>query len=821
MATGQKISDMFIEISAKADKLYADMQVIKREAENKAKGIESAFEKVRLSINTSSAKKSLSDMEKMASTLRTKLSQKIALNADMASIDRTRNALLAVEERLGGLKTKSTATTGSMVSGFGKVFAALGGMYLLKKIGGFLFDISSQAAKVEESMSFFKGTTTDIMNFRKAVDGTVSDANLVRLSNQANDLGITLQDQPLLFALANRAAEAYGTSVEEGFAKVVMATEGNVRALRAIGVQKGVYNELVKAGAREHGGLITEMDSETQKQIRLDAIIKASGMTMEDVNKQIKSHADQIESAGVKWDNFLNKLGTKLAPVSAKIAEFFQNAMDAMDPESLTNVRTAIKEIETFLNTNSEREDQGWAFASKERIAELNAELTKLKEKEDALTGKTGLEMPVPADAKTGGRKTEGDGLSPEAILAREEKAARVRAKELSNERDLITTKQKLEEEAIANEHQRELAAALHRRELREQEIKDRKATSTEAEPYTKKMAAAEGTSAEVRYQAEVAEIERKNLEKRLDFQARYNEEVKALEKSLVDVQIKDYALTVDEYAAYLDKLLALDVKALEEKNRKIAEFNAANPNNPLAPFDVEGFKTSGKKQNEMQASDYKASQQDAKAKKWRKDNKLLADSIDDVTKSIESGFMNALEEFTKGNTTAGEMVEQTWKAISAAVILEIEKIILKMTILKGVEALLNAILPGAGTVVSGGADMLSRSHSGGDWIGTGRGVKRMRSGGSFTVPSGFPNDSFPLMVETGERVSVTPAGRASDNSQISKQLAAMNMNLMAQRSKSQRLSLDVGVRGEIANQSIALSSKRGQKIYDRLRGTS
>jgi hypothetical protein len=34
--------------------------------------------------------------------------------------------------------------------------------------------------------------------------------------------------------------------------------------------------------------------------------------------------------------------------------------------------------------------------------------------------------------------------------------------------------------------------------------------------------------------------------------------------------------------------------------------------------------------------------------------------------------------------------------------------------------------------------------------------------GGSFTVPPGFPNDSFPMRVSSGERVSVTPAGQSA-----------------------------------------------------------
>ncbi|KKK79860.1 hypothetical protein LCGC14_2829260, partial [marine sediment metagenome] len=40
--------------------------------------------------------------------------------------------------------------------------------------------------------------------------------------------------------------------------------------------------------------------------------------------------------------------------------------------------------------------------------------------------------------------------------------------------------------------------------------------------------------------------------------------------------------------------------------------------------------------------------------------------------------------------------------------------------------------------------------------------VKALHRGGNFIVPSGFPNDTFPLRVESGERVQVTPKEQVS-----------------------------------------------------------
>jgi hypothetical protein len=60
--------------------------------------------------------------------------------------------------------------------------------------------------------------------------------------------------------------------------------------------------------------------------------------------------------------------------------------------------------------------------------------------------------------------------------------------------------------------------------------------------------------------------------------------------------------------------------------------------------------------------------------------------------------------------------------------------------------------------------------------------------GASFTVPKGFPNDSFPLMVESGEKVNITPAASAGNEARLLKSIntsiQAMNINMITMRSR-------------------------------------
>ena len=62
-------------------------------------------------------------------------------------------------------------------------------------------------------------------------------------------------------------------------------------------------------------------------------------------------------------------------------------------------------------------------------------------------------------------------------------------------------------------------------------------------------------------------------------------------------------------------------------------------------------------------------------------------------------------------------------------------------------------------------------------------------SGGSFTVPSGYPNDSYPMRVQSGEHVKVTPAGQSGNADvvaaikELQSQMYIINQELVAANS--------------------------------------
>jgi len=220
------------------------------------------------------------------------------------------NAKVAQQQLTQSNSTYSNSLQG-VIGGMGSYLAGLGAVVALQKV----WQISLDSAKFDVLRSNFKGLESDLEGFRKATASNVTDANLIKLSNQASDLGISLEQQTILMSLAEDAADKYGTSVEEGFSKVINATEGSVKGLKGLGIQKEIYESIVKDLALAHGKEIDALDAETQKEIRIQAIIKASGVTYDEaINKQ-KDMADKHELVGTALSNLKDKYGKYITTV--------------------------------------------------------------------------------------------------------------------------------------------------------------------------------------------------------------------------------------------------------------------------------------------------------------------------------------------------------------------------------------------------------------------------------------------------------------------------------------------------------------------------
>jgi len=325
----EKIGEMYFELKADATALRAELNALKAEVGKKAPEIEKQLT-FQAKFDTAIAKLRLSELQKLREKLQREFANKIAMDVNSVSLDRTREKIAAVDARLGGLG-ETVLSTGNK---FGRFSLAITGVNqtfeLIKNSFSQLKEVFAQsvlaASQLEVLKENFKGTTEDLELFKKATAGTVSEANLIKLSNQATDLGLSLEQQAILFSLAEDAADKYGTTVEDGFAKIVMASEGNQRGIKALGIETKKYLERVNELAKAQGDSIGKLDADTQKQIRLQAIIEMSGGTLDKVKNKVKDAKDKYEALSVSVEEGKVKIGQLISSALLPLIDSFDKS---------------------------------------------------------------------------------------------------------------------------------------------------------------------------------------------------------------------------------------------------------------------------------------------------------------------------------------------------------------------------------------------------------------------------------------------------------------------------------------------------------------
>lgn len=183
----------------------------------------------------------------------------------------------------------------------------------------------------------------------------------------------------------------------------------------------------------------------------------------------------------------------------------------------------------------------------------------------------------------------------------------------------------------------------------------------------------------------------------------------------------------------------------------------------------------------------------------------VFADTMSDIMLQTEGGTRSLKDAFIE---------------LGHAAVREINRIIARLIVMKFVQAVGNVFSAAGGSsgAVDSGANIVSNvARTGGTFKGTPGGVKKLARGGDFIVPGGFPRDTYPLFVESGERVRVTPASRIGAEAKqlegINQSIQAMNMNMVAMQSRQDVISARVG----IENRELYLAVDRAERRQSRI----
>jgi len=185
-----------------------------------------------------------------------------------------------------------TGTTSGLTTAIGGYGAKLLSVVAIQQA----FNLSTQSSKFQVMRDAFTGGEKDLEGFRKATANTVSDGNLLAISNQMSDLNISIKDQTILLAFAESQADKYGTSTEEGFSKVLAIMQGSTKGLKDLGITKTEFTKLTEKLAQTQG-------VEVDENIRLQAIIQLTNTTYEDAINKSMDLADIHETVSVQVKN--------------------------------------------------------------------------------------------------------------------------------------------------------------------------------------------------------------------------------------------------------------------------------------------------------------------------------------------------------------------------------------------------------------------------------------------------------------------------------------------------------------------------------------
>jgi len=196
-------------------------------------------------------------------------------------------------------------------------------------ITAFVVKAANMGAELSVLRSNFIGTAKDMELFRKATAGTVDDAGLIKLSNYASDLGVSLQDQAKLFSLAEDAADKYGGSVESNFERVINASDGSAKGLRSVGVSVKDFGDEVERLTKTMGVNLDAMSADEQQNIRLQAIYNLTGTTLETVNQKTQDSKDKMDSLQVTITNLTAEFGEGLVSSLSSTVNMLGSVSDA------------------------------------------------------------------------------------------------------------------------------------------------------------------------------------------------------------------------------------------------------------------------------------------------------------------------------------------------------------------------------------------------------------------------------------------------------------------------------------------------------------
>lgn len=733
----EDLGGLFVKIKADASNLEKEMERIKRKVTQDSKDIGTKLS-FKAKFDSSIAVWRISELQKLRQKLQKEFDKKVSIDVSSSSLDRTREKIAAVDARLRGVG-ESASPLGKIFGGIG---ASIGAAFATAGIVRFGFEAVTLAGKVQGVKIAFNNLNQPglLDNLREATRNTVSDFDLMKAAIRASNFKIPLTELSTLLEFAQKRAQQTGQEVDYLVNSIVDGIgRKSTLVLDNLGISaKELQAEFAKTG--DFGKATADIVSREME--KMGNVVDTSATKLAQLNAQLENQKVEIGNQLTPiWSGFLTVLGGALSGLAAMGEELKRAVSPARYYGEIIDELTAKhKQYAAMLETtyNSQKKLSSFIVSTYKQQKDTIGEV---KQKIDDLV-----------KAQDGMKYGSDEYLKNVKEIEKLEKSIGL-GKKTSGSVDYIS------------ELENSLNSYRDKIRLLNAELSKLGDGSSE-----KKI---------------ILTAELSKLQEQLD-----NEEIKLnLKVGKIDIEggnidteglMKEFAAETDQnIVAGLQQNLDLRLKAKQEYIDAVGLLNdqAFNDSKAMIDKEYESFIAAGVAQEEAQAI------HDAKMKELRDAKQAEEDEIREAQIKNMQAISDSMGGFAALAKQIGGEQSAAYKifAITEATI---------ATYLAAAKALAEVPFPfnfaaSAGVVAAGLANVaeITKAHSGGEFLGTSTGIKKMAAGGSLIIPPGFPNDSYPMLVESGERVSVTPANQVGKQdyslSEIGRKLDILNKNFL------------------------------------------
>lgn len=287
-----------------------------------------------------------------------------------------------------------TTVNGKLTSSFKQLGTAIVAAFTIRAVVNFTTQCINLARQAEEVTAAFNKLNNPALlgELRKAVQGTLSDVQLMQLAIKANNFKIPLKDLANAFAFAKLKADETGKSTEELAATIIESIGRNSsRALVQLGISQQQINEKVKETGSLYAGLTAiisetvstatgDFDSASDKVDRLNASIANTKVEIgEKLLPVFAMLLDGVNKLIIGWDRIIKLIGgvdTQMMDLNKEAKTTFEEFKKRVDEEAKSLeerkdlARAYVSEIKNIIEAN--RQEASLIVLGKEqRIKEI------------------------------------------------------------------------------------------------------------------------------------------------------------------------------------------------------------------------------------------------------------------------------------------------------------------------------------------------------------------------------------------------------------------------------------------------------------------